>query len=492
MNSPIHSLPQTEQPLPETTRAVAESEQKTPEESFSERGIIIVTALGHFICHLSENVYPAVMVAVMADFALSKTTGASLATLGYMLLGVGAIPVGMWADRWGPTRVFRMYFLLMVVAALLVAVTPNAWLLFGSLTLLGLTASIYHPVGLAMLSLGVKARGKAMGINGVAGNIGIALGPALGTALCITGWWRMAYVVVALLSLVSFLFFWWVSRHVKDSPHHKEPQTRQSNGIPAHSENGNPIQTSEVFKTSDVSPAWQRFLPLILLYAAMVCGGFNYRFLMTALPTYISGKQVAADVRDGASSEANTTKSETAKQSTNEEILAFGHFRVDFLSAFKVFLALLVGGVGQYAGGWLSDRFGARFVYPSMIATVVPLAITVGLLGGSSLVLLPACMLAACMFGQQPVENSVLAEKTSRGRRGLSYATKFTLTFGVGALGATVAGVVWERASLSAVFYLIAGSAVLMATLATVALSLRSTRKVYQVAGPLETDGRFR
>ena len=57
----------------------------------------------------------------------------------------------------------------MALARSVVAVTVG-------LTLLGAGASLYHPVGLALLSHGVRLRGRAMGIHGVAGSVGVALG----------------------------------------------------------------------------------------------------------------------------------------------------------------------------------------------------------------------------------------------------------------------------------------------------------------------------
>ncbi len=79
-----------------------------------------------------------------------------------------------------------------------------------------------------------------------------------------------------------------------------------------------------------------------------------------------------------------------------------------------------------------------------------------------------ACMIMAIfLFGLQPAENSSLADATSRGRRGLSYGTKFAMTFGIGALGAPLVGFLWEEFNdLGSVFFVIAGSAAVMALVA--------------------------
>ena len=75
-----------------------------------------------------------------------------------------------------------VFFFGMGASALLVALTQNAWQLAAALTLLGAFAAIYHPVGIPMLVQHANSPGAAIGINGLAGNLGIAVA-ALVTAL---------------------------------------------------------------------------------------------------------------------------------------------------------------------------------------------------------------------------------------------------------------------------------------------------------------------
>src|SRR5438552_3884047 len=67
--------------------------------------IVKITSLAHFLCHLGELIFPSVMVAVMMEFDLPQHLAAALALLGYILLGAGALPVGLWADAWDPRRI---------------------------------------------------------------------------------------------------------------------------------------------------------------------------------------------------------------------------------------------------------------------------------------------------------------------------------------------------------------------------------------------------
>ena len=64
---------------------------------------------------------------------------------------------------------------------------------------LGMFASIYHPVGMAMLIEASGARGRTLAFNGVCGNLGVSL--AAGVSALLATWlgWRAAFLVPAAL-----------------------------------------------------------------------------------------------------------------------------------------------------------------------------------------------------------------------------------------------------------------------------------------------------
>lgn len=172
-------------------------------------------------------------------------------------------------------------------------------------------------------------------------------------------------------------------------------------------------------------------------------GGLNYRCMVTAMPTFLSGEEA-----------------------TGGELLTGG-----LLASFII----LVGALGQYFGGWASDRFGAKRIYFFFIACLAMMALAVGGAGGGLAAVPFACLMSISLFAQQPVENSILAETTSVTRRSASYGTKFAVTFGIGALGAQIVGIIWsESGSLWPVFLLIAAFAAIMAFL--VFLAVRAGR----------------
>lgn len=412
--------------VPETERA-AEAH---------ERAVVVVSSVGHALCHIGELVFTGAVTAVMIEFGLEPFHAVTLAWLGYVLMGVGALPFGYWADAYGPTKLLRVYFAVLAAAGLAVALTHNLWSLFAGLTFLGIAVSIYHPVGLAMISLGVKDRGRAMGLNGAAGSFGVASGPALGMMAASLGVWRLGFVVLALLSLAALaLMMVWLPNAAAD----------RRGGVRGTA------APSSVAAGPGKEAARLQYLALALLMAAMMLGGFNYRCLVTVLPPFLTG------------------------EAPNAASLARG--------SLFVWVALVVGGIGQYLGGWLAERRGAFRLYFVLVGLLVLFALLLRAAEASPFVIPAACGLAVCLFSLQPIENIILADWTSEGRRSLSYATKFAFTFGLGALGTPVVGKIWtEFDSLGVVFTLLAGSATLMALISLSAVLV--WKRAHALAGP--------
>jgi len=93
-----------------------------------------------------------------------------------------------------------IFFFGMGASSLLAALTRDAWQLAGALTLLGAFSSIYHPVGIPMLVRGTERPGLTIGINGLAGNLGVALAAVTTGLLVKYAGWRAAFVIPALLA----------------------------------------------------------------------------------------------------------------------------------------------------------------------------------------------------------------------------------------------------------------------------------------------------
>jgi MFS family permease len=127
--------------------------------------------VGHAIDHIATAV-----ATIAVEFGHGDWTDLMPYSVGaFALFGLGALPAGRLGDLWGRRVMMIIFFFGMGVSAMLVALTNNAWQLAAALTLMGAFAAIYHPVGIPMLVQGVKNPGAVIGLNGLAGNLGIAV-----------------------------------------------------------------------------------------------------------------------------------------------------------------------------------------------------------------------------------------------------------------------------------------------------------------------------
>lgn len=164
--------------------------------------------VGHAIDHMFLLIFATAVATIAVEFGYANWTDLMPYSVGaFALFGLGALPAGRLGDLWGRRIMMIIFFVGMGVAAILVAFTQNAWQLAAALTLLGAFAAIYHPVGIPMLVQNVTNPGAVIGVNGLAGNLGIAVA-ALVTGFLVK-WigWRAAFVIPGLLSIACGIVF---------------------------------------------------------------------------------------------------------------------------------------------------------------------------------------------------------------------------------------------------------------------------------------------
>ena len=172
------------------------------------RATSLLLNLAHAIDHLMLLVFATAVSAIAHDFGVGRwedlmpyTTGA------FLMFGIGSFPSGRLGDLWSRRAMMLVFFFGMGGSALLIALTRNVWQLALALGLMGTFASIYHPVGIPMLLRHARKPGITIGINGMAGNLGIAAA-AISTGFLIQyANWRTAFVVPGLISIACGLLF---------------------------------------------------------------------------------------------------------------------------------------------------------------------------------------------------------------------------------------------------------------------------------------------
>ena len=167
----------------------------------------------HFVDHYAMLVFAAAVI-VMGP-ALNMPYGELLpyATPGFIAFGAGALVNGWLGDRWSRRHMMAIFFLGIGAAEIAVSLVQTPLQLGAALLAVGLFASIYHPVGTAMLIAHADKLGREVGINGVWGNLGVASSAVATGAICQWFGWRAAFAVPGVATIAFGLLFMSKVRH---------------------------------------------------------------------------------------------------------------------------------------------------------------------------------------------------------------------------------------------------------------------------------------
>src|SRR5437016_6349340 len=162
---------------------------------------------GHALDHLFLLIFATAVGAIAADLKMIWQDLMPYTAGAFVMFGLGSLPAGRLGDLWGRRAMMIVFFLGMGASGLLVASTTGVWSLAAALTLMGVFASIYHPVGIPMLVQGSKNPGFTIGVNGLFGNLGIAVAAILTGLLVKHIGWRAAFAVPGGLALLCGVLF---------------------------------------------------------------------------------------------------------------------------------------------------------------------------------------------------------------------------------------------------------------------------------------------
>ena len=127
--------------------------------------------------------------------------------IGFLFFGAFAPLAAHLSDKISRSFLMIVYHFGIGLSSILAAAATNLWLFAMSLSLIGIFAAIYHPVGITMLLSKNKNNGVRMGINGVFGNMGVAAAPLITGLILFYGNWRLCFLLPGLFCLFYGLKF---------------------------------------------------------------------------------------------------------------------------------------------------------------------------------------------------------------------------------------------------------------------------------------------
>jgi MFS family permease len=439
----------------------------------NDRAITALVMLAHAAVHTYEMAVPIFILAWLAEFdqialgvatlPVTKATIGLVVTVSYGLFGLGALPGGILVDRIGSRRLIAVCLGGMGASYLLLGIAPSMLVVAAALVLWGISASVYHPAGLSLISKGVSERGTGLAYHGIAGNLGIGLGPLTAALLLLFVEWRVVALVLGAPALLAAVY---ALRADFDETAAVEPVA--DGGSDGDGGGGSKADAGVDSLGEFLGQSKRLFASMFaLVFVVVMCSGLYYRGILTFMPELVSGLP-GFDAIPVGSLLPESLRSALGVPAEGGQTLQPATY---FYSGL-----LLIGVLGQYAGGKLTDRVSVEYGIAGAFGALVVLAVLfvpVSGMGVGPLLVLGA-VLGVALFVVQPMYQATVAEYTPAGTRGLSYGFTYLGVFGVGALGGGIAGTVLQYGSVTALFLTLAGFAGVAALVGLVLARKRS------------------
>lgn len=359
--------------------------------------------VAHTLDHLLLLIFPTVVLAIADEWRRPYSELLPLATGAFFAFGAGSLPSGWLADRWSRSGMITVFFFGIGASAVLTGFADGPVTLAIGLTLIGVFASIYHPVGIAMLVSGKENIGKTLGVNGVYGNAGLAFAALVSGALADLISWRAAFIVPGVLTIALGFAFLAAAR--------REPPT------------------AVVARKAEVRlPRALLARVFAVLCVAVVANGIIFNACTVAMPKVFDERLKAL---------TDTT------------------FGIGVL----VCITYLIAAMAQLAVGHLIDRRPIKGVFVTVLVAQVPLLYVAATLSNFGMLVVATAMMFA-VFGQIPINDAMVARYTAEEWRARAYAVRYVVSF-VGSAAAVplVAYVFRATGDFKALFLLLAALA---------------------------------
>jgi MFS family permease len=360
---------------------------------------------GHTLDHLFMLIFPTAAIALALEWKMSYAELLKISIGGWIAFGLFSIPAGWLADKWSRWGTMVLFFIGIGSASILTGLAQTTTQVAIGLTLIGMFAAIYHPVGIAMLTIGAKQLGRTLGVNGVWGNCGLAVAALLTGALVDLTNWRWAFIVPGIIAIATGIVFALTTSMPPAAPMNKKTGPQ---GLP------------------------RSFI--IHVFVVVAIGSALGSIIFNA--TTISMPKVFHE---------------------NLSVFTQSSLGIGMLVA----VTYVIAAIAQLIVGSIIDKHGVRMAFIAVVAMQVPLLFLAGVFSGLALFFIAIGMMFF-VFGQIPINDAMIARYTADEWRARAYALRYVLSFTAGTLAVNLIAYSHARSGFPLLFTLLAGGAAII------------------------------
>jgi MFS family permease len=358
----------------------------------------------HFIDHYAMLIFAAAVIIMGPALGMAYSELLPYATPGFVAFGAGSLLTGWLGDRWSRRHMMVIFFLGIGAAMIAVGCVQTPLQLGAALLAIGLFASIYHPVGTAMIVSYAEQLGREMGLNGVFGNLGVASSALITGVIGQYLGWRFAFIIPGVVTMLIGVVF------TATVVHEDRKGTKQA------------AAQARVAKQD----MWRVVLALLIVVIAI---STTFNAVTVALPKLFAERL------------ADLTSSPALLGAIAASVYVFG-------------------AMTQYTIGKLLDRHSLKTVALPLSFMLAPfLYLAAGLSNLPLIVVSIGIVMGA--FGQVTVNDAMVGKYTSEEWRSRAYAVRYFIGFT--AAGASVGLVAWlyQQGGFATMLHAFAGICVL-------------------------------
>ena len=386
--------------------------------------------IGHFMDHLFTLIFATVAaLALHREWGVGYAALLAYATPGFFAFGLFSLPAGWLADKWSRDGMMCVFFIGIGLASIATGFAQTPLQIGCGLFVIGMFAAIYHPVGLAIVTMRWKNTGMRIASNGVWGNLGVASAALITGYMIDHGGWHMAFILPGIFSIFMgfvYMAFTWQDIHFDHTTKKQEPSTSEVKQSPSHR-------------------------TLVLRVSAIV-------FLTTAVSSVVFQSTTFAlpKIFD----ERMQGLALNLSQWT-DSVGASGHGDVATVIGSLAFIVFAMASMAQLAVGLSLDRFGPRPVF-MIVATVqfVFFSLMPGQVDGVALAVAFGFMLGA--FGQIPINDFMIGKMASGAFRARIYGVRYVVSFSVLAIALPLIAYVYANWGFDSLFRILSVAAVVI------------------------------